>query len=253
MIESVGNVKTPELKVRIESPQKISPENLNSIPPTVHKMFNLSLNLNRFYNEVKDDEVLTTLIKRLYGLKNPRTPTLFEALVDSIVEQQISLKVAHSIENRLIKSFGSSVKMYGKTYYAYPSPDELSDLDLQQLRDCGLSFRKAEYIRDLSLNIVNQELNLESLEKRDNTEDMIEELCEIRGIGVWTAELSLLRGLGRLDAIPADDIGLRRVISHYYRDDQKINADKARNIALKWGEWAGLASYYLIVADLMSQ
>ncbi|MDP3066384.1 MAG: hypothetical protein Q8N08_06555 [Methanobacteriaceae archaeon] len=137
------------------------------------------------------------------------------------MEQQISLKAAHSIENRLIKSFGSSVKMYGKTYYAYPSPDELSDLDLQQLRDCGLSFRKAEYIRDLSLNIVNQELNLESLEKRDNTEDMIEELCEIRGIGVWTAELSLLRGLGRLDAIPADDIGLRRVISHYYRDDQK--------------------------------
>lgn len=252
MVESVGEVEKPELQVRIESPQEMSPEALNSIPPLVHKMFNLSLDLNPFYNEVKEDKVLNSIIKQLYGLKNPTTPTLFEALLDSIVEQQISLKAAHTIENRLIKGFGSSVKMYGKTYHAYPTPEELSTLELQQLRDCGLSFRKAEYIRDLSLNIVNQELDLESLGKMKNTTDIVEQLCEIRGIGIWTAELSALRGLGRLDAIPADDVSLQRIISHYYRDDEKINAEEAREIAKKWGKWAGLAAYYLVVADLMS-
>jgi DNA-3-methyladenine glycosylase II len=86
----------------------------------------------------------------------------------------------------------------------------------------------------------------------NNTKEMMEELTKIRGIGVWTAELALLRGLGRLDAIPADDIGLQRVISQYYRDNEKISAEEVRKIASSWGKWKGLAGYYLVVAELMN-
>jgi len=104
----------------------------------------------------------------------------------------------------------------------------------------------------MSLNLVMGELDLESLEKLNETSDMIKQLLEIRGVGVWTAELAVLRGLGRFDAMPADDLGLRRIISQFYCENKKINAQEARDIAQSWGRWPGLAAYYLIVADLLS-
>ena len=250
-IESTGDVENPELKVELESEEELSSDLLNNIPPLVHKIFNLSLDLHPFYAYIKKDKIMNQITNKLYGLKNPITSTLFESLVDSIIEQQISLKAAHNIENRFIKRFGLSIGIYGKQYFSYPSPEDLAYLDLQKLRDCGLSFRKAEYIRDLSLNIVNQDLDLDNIQKMATTDEMIRELNKIRGVGVWTAELALLRGLGRLDAIPADDVGLQRTISHFYLDGGDISSEEVREIASTWGKWKGLAGYYLIVAKLM--
>ncbi len=251
-IESVGSVDDPELVVSVESEEELSPDILNSVPPTVYRILNLGLDLHPFYEQVKADSLLSSVTGRLYGLKNPSTPTLFEALVDSIIEQQISLKAAHNIENRLIKYVGKSVHLYGQDYYSYPSPEDLASLDLEKLRNCGLSSRKSEYIQDLSRGILNKDVDLQSIQKINTTSEMVEELIKIRGIGVWTAEMALLRGLCRLDAIPADDISLQRVIGNFYSKTEKISSEKIREIASSWGKWKGLVSYYLIVADLMN-
>jgi DNA-3-methyladenine glycosylase II len=251
-IESSGTVEKPELTAVLDSDRTISPEDQKTIEKTIIKIFNLKFDLKPFYQEISSDQVLSRIVGNLYGLKNPTTTTLFEALVDSIVEQQISLKAAHSIENRLIKNFGPVTEINGSQHYAYPSPEDLALLELSELRECGLSFRKAEYIRDLSFNMVNGDLDLEFLEELEKTQDMVEELVKIRGVGRWTAEIAVIRGLGRLDAMPADDIGLRRVISNYYCEGRKINASEARNIAKGWGPWQGLAAYYLVVADMLS-
>ena len=98
--------------------------------------------------------------------------------------------------------------------------------------------------------IAQGKLNLETLKNRESSELIIGELDQIRGIGVWTAELTILRGMQRLDALPADDLGLRRVISRYYRDGKMISSAEARQIAESWGKWKGLAAYYLVVADM---
>ena len=247
---TVESEDSESLTVKMESTKELSPKNLKSISNMVKKIFNLDMDINPFYREVESDDVMNRITDRLHGLKNPTTPTLFEALVDSVAEQQLSLKAAHSIENRVIKSFGPSINIKGKTCYAYPKPEDLAFLELQKLRDCGLSFRKSEYIRDLSLGILNHKIDLDQIGKLESTPDMIDELRKIRGVGVWTGELAVLRGLGRLDALPADDIGLRRAISHFYRDDVRISADEAREIAHNWGKWRGLAGYYLIVAEI---
>ena len=250
-IEAKGNVNHPLLRVDLESHDDLSSGQLKSVSEMISRIFNLNLDLNPFYHKVENDKVMGKLINQLRGLKSPITPTIFEALIDSIIEQQISLKAAHSIENRLIKRFGDSMKVEGETYYAYPSPKNLAHLELQDLRNSGVSFRKAEYIQDLSFDIVNGELELETVGELDNTQEMVEELSKIRGVGVWTAELTLLRGLRRFDALPADDIGLRRAISHFYRDDAKISATEAREIASSWGKWKGLAGFYLIMAEIL--
>jgi len=151
----------------------------------------------------------------------------------------------------MIKKFGDKLQFDDKTYYAFPTPNKLSKLGREDLRGGGLSFRKAEYVIGLSKCIEEGKIDLNKL-KTKNTTDIIQELLKIRGIGVWTAELGVIRGLHRLVALPADDIGLRRVVAHYYTEDKPISGDELRRIAKVWGKWNGLAAFYLIVADLMS-
>jgi DNA-3-methyladenine glycosylase II len=74
---------------------------------------------------------------------------------------------------------------------------------------------------------------------------------EIRGVGRWTAELTILRGLHRADAFPADDVGVRRFISQFYRNGVKTSSTEARAFAERWGAWKGYAAYYLEIADLL--
>jgi DNA-3-methyladenine glycosylase II len=248
-ITSVGSVDEPELVVDLKSKEEFSKDDQKRIEEIVSALFNLTFDLNVFYDAVKADKVMSMLTQQLRGLKSPTTPTVFEALVDSIIEQQISLNVAHSLERNVIKMFGDQLTLNGKVYYAFPTPQNVAFATVEQLRNCGLSMRKAEYIHDISSSIMEGKLDLEDFKNYENAEEIIKELCKIRGIGVWTAELTMLRGMRKLEAFPADDLGLRRHIAHYYCNDRKILGNEARKIAEKWGKWKGLAGFYLILAS----
>jgi DNA-3-methyladenine glycosylase II len=187
---------------------------------------------------------------KLWGLKTPTTPSVFEALVDSIIEQQISLTVANSLRNKLIKKFGYTLHLEGGLYYAYPTPQQLASVSIAELRECGLSMRKGEYIKGVSALIAEKKLNLEKLKNYENSENIVTELDKIRGVGVWTAEFTMLRGMQRLEALPADDLGLRRIFSRYYCQGKAISSSEVRHIAKNWSKWKGLAAYYLVVADM---
>jgi DNA-3-methyladenine glycosylase II len=245
-LRSTGSIEGPELLVELK-PDGFSNDEAARAEEIVRRLFNIDLDLLPFYEAVKDDTVMSALTDRLRGLRNPATQTIFEALVDSIIEQQISLKVAWSLQRRVIEAFGDVLRIDDRSYYAFPRPDRLAEATAQQLRGCGLSMRKAEYLRDLA-RLVSDGLDLEGLRGYDD-DSVIEELGRIRGVGVWTAELTMVRGMGRLDAIPADDLGIRRCISHYYRGDRMITAAEVRRIARAWKGWRGIASFYLIMAE----
>lgn len=215
----------------------------------VSRILNLGEDLIPFYQSVDDDPPLHAVVQRLRGLKAPTTPTLFEALVDSIIEQQISLNVALSLESRLTRMFGNPLVIHGQTYYAFPTPESITRGTPEQFRACGLSVRKGEYVRNAAEKFVNGEVDPGDLESRHDSESIVEELCKLRGVGKWTAELAILRGLHRLDTVPADDLGLRRAISAKYCGGSKIDGDEARQIASRWGIYRGLACFYLLVAD----
>jgi DNA-3-methyladenine glycosylase II len=250
-IEAVGTVDKPEVSAELKSDSAITEEDKKKAEKTINALFSLDFDLKPFYERVKDDKIMACLTRKLWGLKSPTTHTVFEALVDSIVEQQISLKVANSIENKITKKFGDILDLEGDIYYAYPTPQRLAAVSAEELRQCGLSFRKGEYIKEASKLITEGKLNLEKLKNCERSEQIIRELDEIRGIGVWTAEFTMLRGMQRLEALPADDLGLRRVIAHYYCDGKMITGAEARRIAKGWGRWKGLAAYYLVVASML--
>ena len=250
-VEASGIVDKPELHAEFKSNMKISVEDKKKAEAAVKTIFSLDLALTPFYETVKGDQVMNALTRKLWGLKTPTTPSVFEALVDAIVEQQISMKVATSIERKIVKNFGDTLDLEGQVYYAYPTPQRLAAVSTEELRQCGLSYRKGEYIKGASMLIADGKLDLEKLRSYESSEQIIRELDDIRGIGVWTAEFTMLRGMQRLEALPADDLGLRRDISRYYRDGNVIKSAEARKIAEGWGNWKGLAAYYLVVASML--
>jgi DNA-3-methyladenine glycosylase II len=249
-LTSAGTVEQPRIGVELKSNQPISAEDKQVTEKAIKFIFNLDFSLCTFYQDIKIDSTMSKIAQQLYGLKNPTTATVFEALVDSIVEQQISIKVAHTIERRIIKSFGEKLVVDGEAFFAYPSPQNIANHSLSDVKGCGLSQRKAEYIWGVAKLIADGKLNLEGMKNQDDPQKIISELDEIRGIGVWTAELTMLRGMQHLDALPADDFGIRRVISRYYCGGRPIDAADAREIAKVWGTWKGLAAFYLIIAEV---
>ena len=249
-IRSFGSVDNPKLKVELKTNSELTSDDAKNVEKAIRSLFNLDLNLAEFYDETKTDEIMRRLTRKLLGLKIPATQTVFEALIDSIVEQQISIKVATYIENKLTKKFGDTLSVEGEVFYAFPTPEKLASVGVEEIRRCGLSQRKSEYIKGISELVVDRELNLENLVRWESAKDIIHELDKVRGIGVWTAELTMLRGMAKFEALPAEDLGLKRVISRYYCDGEAITGAHARQIAEKWGLWKGLAAYYLIVADM---
>ncbi len=248
-LTSIGTVENPKLNVELKSNNQLTLLDKQKAVESIKFIFNLDFDLCTFYSEI-NEPLMQKLAKQLRGLKNPTTPTIFEALLDSIVEQQISLKVAQTMEGRLVKQFGESLTSDGETYYTYPSPQRIAQVSVDKLRDCGLSERKAQYLQGAAKLIVDGKLDLEKLKTLQNPEEIVSKLDAIRGIGIWTAELTMLRGMQKLDVLPADDLGLRRIISSYYCKGKPIKADDARIIAKEWGRWKGLAAFYLIIAEI---
>ena len=248
-VTSAGTPERPKLTIALKTNKPVTFVDKRKAQETVKFIFNLDFDLNSFYEEIKDDTTMSQIAKQLYGLKNPTTPTVFEALIDSIVEQQISIKVAVALEEKLVKKLGERLTIDGETYFAFPTPQTLASSSVEEIQQVGLSRRKAEYIQEAAQLIVTGKLDLEQLKTDKSAEEIVSRLDEVRGIGVWTAELTMLRGMQRLDALPADDFGIRRVISRYYRGGKPIKAAEARETAKAWGRWKGLAAFYLIMAE----
>ncbi len=251
IIESTGSVDEPELSVTLKSDMRITDNDKVSAEDIIVYMFNLDFDLQEFYEYIKKDPVMSQITKEFKGLNNLTTVTVFEGLASSIIEQQISFIAAQSIERHMTRDYGEELHLDGNVYYAFPTPESLSKLTKEKLRESGLSFRKADYIINISKLIVSGKLDLEGFKRYDDMNVIIGELSQLRGVGEWTAHLTVLRSMHhRHQAFPADDLGLRKAISHFYYDDKKISADYAREIANKWGKWRGLAAYYILVSYL---
>ena len=244
------STQQPLLTIELHSSKPITPTNKHEALQAIKRIFSLDFDLGVFYKDVENDHVMRQITPQLYGYKFTTTPTVFESLIDAIVEQQISIKVARTIEERIAVKFGEKLEIKNDAFFAFPTPRNLSGASISDIQGVGLSKRKAEYINNAAKIIVDGKLDLELMNKEADAEQIIAKLDELKGIGVWTAELTMLRGIPRWDVLPADDFGIRRVISTYYCGGRPIEAAEAREIAKAWGKWKGLAAFYLILAEV---
>ncbi|HUV42374.1 MAG TPA: DNA-3-methyladenine glycosylase [Patescibacteria group bacterium] len=214
-------------------------------------IFGLDESLKGFYQKAKKDPVLSEAVKQFYGLIPLRTATVYEMVIAAITEQQISLVVATKIRSRLVKKFGESIKVKGKKYYAFPSSERLASAKPKDLLKIGLSRQKADYILGFSKLVASGEFEVEELKNRSD-QKVIEELTKIRGLGPWTAEYVLARGLGRTDVFPADDLGVRTALGRIYGDGKLVSPQKARKILAKWKPYRRYATFYLLCAGRLN-
>jgi len=211
----------------------------------VRRLLGLDLDLVGFYRLAKGDPALATLVEPLYGLRPTLAPTPFEMLVGSITAQQINLSFAFACRARLVRRYGTPVRIGRETVWAFPDAARLATARLRDLRALKYSMRKAEYIRDLARAIVSGGLDLETV-CGAATPDVIERLTALRGLGRWTADWFLARCLGRGDTCPAGDLAVRKAFDHYYGRGRTLSEKAIRRRAGAWGQYQNLAVHYLL-------
>jgi DNA-3-methyladenine glycosylase II len=217
--------------------------NRGQLESTTSWITSSDLDLNPFYAEA--DEVLKPIIDRLRGLKPPRTATVYEALIIAFTEQQISLRVAMAFQRRIVERYGKPLRHGELTFSSFPSPAELASANVEELRALGLSRNKADFIIGLSKRVESGELDLESL-KGMPTGEAREILQSIRGVGEWTSDYVLVRGLGRTEMVPYDDLGTQDSVGLYYKGGARATRSEVEKALGRFGSYAGLANYYLI-------
>jgi DNA-3-methyladenine glycosylase II len=157
----------------------------------------------------------------------------FMTLARAIVGQQISVKAAQSVWDRVVACVGGEV-----------SPQTILGRQRPVLRACGLSDRKTEYICDLAQHFANGSIHVHRWPEMSD-EAIIAELVEVRGIGRWTAEMFLIFSLLRPDVFPLDDLGLQKGIRVAYFSNRKVALSTMRRIGERWRPWRSVATWYL--------
>jgi DNA-3-methyladenine glycosylase II len=209
------------------------------------ELFSFSQDLTALYSFMDENQVLTDLKQRFYGLKAGSIgTTVFESIIKSIIQQQISIKVAFSITNKMVTRFGENAEAEGTVYHVFPTPKRLAETTLDEIKQCGLSWRKAEYIKGIAEKAADGTFDPESLRLLSN-EKVAETLKKFRGVGTWTAEMVLAGGLKRNATVPAGDLGVRRTFSRFYSDGELLSEAEVRKISENWHEYTKDIVFYI--------
>jgi DNA-3-methyladenine glycosylase II len=188
------------------------------------------------------DPVMRKLIRGAAGVHLTRRGDAFTTLSRAIVGQQISVKAAQTIWNRFTLASGAGEDALAPGLRLDPA--RVARLRMPRLRACGLSERKADYLRDLARHFVQGTLDPAEWPTLDD-EALIERLTDVKGIGRWTAEMFLIFHEMRADVFPVGDIGVQNAIARLYNDDERLPIDTMHEIAAVWQPWRSVASWYL--------
>lgn len=158
--------------------------------------------------------------------ESKRSTGYFKKLCREIIAQQLASKAAHAIIGRFNDLFERK----------YVTPDKVLAFSEQSLRNVGMSWAKARYVRDLAQKVENKEVRLNNLHELEN-EMVIEKLIKVKGIGNWTAEMFLIFTLGREDVFSHGDLGLNKALQKLYGFKDKPSEEEANKIVGKWSPY----------------
>ena len=213
--------------------------------PYVERMLGTKVRIDDWYRRVEPFPWLAYLARELKGLRPPRYPSLWEALAHAIVFQQISIHAAGAIMRRTVESVSEPIEYGGLRYYPFMNADSLLRSPDSSLRAAGLSANKIAHLRSAAEAVEAGEITGEAIERLPSPE-AAQQLCEVRGIGPWSAAVVLLRGFGRLDVFPMKDSGVARSLRALSGDP---NID-AHALLEHLGPMRGLLYFHLLLGRI---
>jgi DNA-3-methyladenine glycosylase II len=245
----VGPPKKPELEVAVTSASRIEPREEEEVARVLRLMLGLELDLTPFYELAHTDALLEELAARFVGFRPPRFPTLFETLVNAIACQQITLTLGIALLNRLCANWGPGFSGASARAWGFIRPQDLAEVAPESLKAVGLSRQKAVALSKLAELLARDPACFHGLSALTD-EAASSDLSRLRGVGRWSAEYALLRGLGRLNVFPADDISGRKKLFRWMKLPDKADYQATRRVVKRWSPYQGLIYLHLILASL---
>lgn len=250
-VSQTGPPESPRLLVKAGHTH--FPKNLSAVlSPLLVQMLGLSADLADFYRLAGADARLGPLVARFRGFKPPRYPSVFEALVNAIAGQQISLTLAIHLLNRLAFAYGPVFPGAEEPLHAFPGPRDLANLTPEAFRPLGFSHSKGRAIIEIARGLTAGSLDLDDLEKMEEDE-AVTRLIGLKGVGRWSAEYVLLRGLGHWSVFPGDDVGARRYLENWLQQDEHLDYEGVRRVLARWQPYGGLIYFHSLLSGLAEE
>ena len=242
IVADKGTIEKPMLEFTAYSEAKFTDETQRLIVDRISFFLSLQDNLKEFYEIAQKDECIQPAIKKFYGHKQVKFLTPFEIACWAILAQRIPMKIAYKMKENIIKKLGGQIKVEGIDYHSFPEPSNLVAAS-SELTELVPNKRKAEYLSGVA----------EAFSKVDEQwlrtapyDEVHEWLTDIRGIGDWSANFVMIRGLGRMEELSNIEPQLALDAGRIYsgKDESMINEEICQ-IAEKYGKWKGYWAYYL--------
>ncbi len=245
-VRSIGSVDEPELAVTLTG-DDLADEDAERAAAQLAWLLGCNQDLRPFYDSVGDDSILAEVVREFYGYHNTRTASVFEALVQAVMGQQIATAVARIVRNLLIEHYGVRANIGGREWYAFPRATALATAEVDDLRQLKLSVRKSEYIQGIARAALESTDGFEEMHELPDAE-VIQRMLALRGVGQWTAQWVLVRALARPDGFPIGDLALRRTVAALYFEGAEITDEELLAFSERWSPWRSYATSYLFAA-----
>jgi len=243
-LENKGTVNKPKIKLTVYSKEVLSKKYRKSLIPELRHRFNADSDISEFIKKFKKDKVLGPFIKRWKGMVPVAANSLYETLIIYIVLQNTTIHRTHQMLENLFDAFGRKVKFDNKVLSTFWEPKRLNKVSEQKLRDLRLGYR-AKFIKKISLQFVNREIDESALRKM-NKEDAKKEILKLYGIGPASVEYLLLEDFYHSDAFETVPPWEQKILSRLLFNKPLVSVEKILRYAdKKWGKWKKLAIHYI--------
>lgn len=246
-----GSADAPRLTVTLNGAEA-GPGLEPGVTASLERLLGIRIDLRKFYQFAEPRADLQNLVSQFRGAKPPRLSTYFETLANAIACQQITLTLGIRLLNRLSQTYGLAVQTQEGVFHAFPRPEDLADTEVEGLRGIGFSNQKGRYLVGLARAITDRQINLNEIELLEDR-NAIDQLCQIKGVGRWTAEYFLLRGLGRTHIFPGDDVGARNNLQRWLSLPDRLDYNTVHQALADWHEYGGLIYFHLLLKSLVEK
>lgn len=230
-----------EITIEGEEPTKSSIEHCLT---QISRIIGVDQDPSGFYSMAESDNFLNPLVNKFHGLHIPQTASVFEGLISAIIGQQISTHVARILRSLIVERYGSILSIGNETYHSFPTPQSLELAGIEELHANKFSKRKAEYLCEISALESKGFINLENLRNLP-TEDAVDMLTSLRGVGQWTAHWLLIHSLGYEDGFPSGDLALQKIMGDYFNDGEIMSEREAIEYSRKWRPYRSWVTTYI--------
>lgn len=216
----------PRLQVAVAG-QPVDAAAQAAVTSALDRLLGLSIDLTDFHQFAAHHRPLGPLARRFRGMKPPRFATVFECVMNAVACQQVTLTLGVRLLSRLAVACGTAFGDGKEAVHAFPRPGDVAGLSPEGLRQLRFSRQKGRAMIELAQSVAEGHLDLEGLAALPD-DAAVKRLCELRGVGRWTAEYVLLRGLGRTHVFPGDDVGARNNLQRWLRLAKPLDYEGVR-------------------------